>query len=368
MKIVIIAGESSGDLLAAKLCEQLQHQQSDLAISGIGGEAMRKAGVDTLHDISETAVLGIFEILRHYPRLRRILSNIKKHLNESRPELLILVDYPEFNLKLAAYAKSLGIKVMFYVSPQIWAWRTGRVKTIKQRVDLMAVLFPFELDFYLKENINTCLVRHPLLEEVDKYYKETTEDTFTVGIAPGSRRSEVKKLFPVMLKAAQMLYQDNPSLKFVVPMASGIAESMYKIPDSLELPVIFESKNFYSTIRQCDAVMIASGTATLQTALMGKAMVIAYKISPITYRLFGHLVKVKHISLANIMLNERVFTELLQARVTSENLRAEIQQLLNDKQRHSKMNHIRSELYQKLDAGCSSRELAQKALRLAANP
>ena len=367
MKIVIIAGESSGDLLGAKLCQQLHQQESNLAISGIGGEAMRRAGVDTLHDISETAVLGIFEILRHYPRLHRILSNLKQHLDVTRPDLLILVDYPEFNLKLAAYAKSLGIKVMFYVSPQIWAWRTGRVRIIRQRVDLMAVLFPFELDFYQRENIKACLVRHPLLEEVDKHYRENTENTFTVGIAPGSRKSEVKKLFPVMLKAAQILYRDNTSLKFLVPMASGFSQDMYNIPDNLELPITFEHGDFYSTISQCDAVMIASGTATLQTALMGRAMVIAYKISPITYRLFGHLVKVEHISLANIILNKRVFTELLQNKVTPENLYTEVKNLLNDKERKIKMNRIRSELYTKLDTGCSSKELAEKALSLAAS-
>ena len=183
MKIVISAGESSGDLLGAKLCEQLLQKDSSLALSGIGGEAMRRAGVDTLHDISETAVLGIFEILRHYPRLHRILSNLKRHLNVIRPDLLILVDYPEFNLKLAAYAKQLNIKVMFYVSPQVWAWRTGRIKAIKQRVDLMAVLFPFELDFYQKENINTCLVRHPLLEEVDKHRQAQQADTASCNIA-----------------------------------------------------------------------------------------------------------------------------------------------------------------------------------------
>lgn len=365
MNIVIIAGEASGDLLGAKLCEQLMLQDSRLSISGIGGQAMREAGVKTLHDVNETAVLGIFEILRHYPRLHKILSNLKQHLKKTDPELLILIDYPEFNLKLAAYAKTLGIKVMFYVSPQIWAWRTGRVRTIKQRVDLMAVLFPFELDFYKKENVNTCLVRHPLLKEVDKHYQENTYDTSTVGIAPGSRKSEVKKLFPVMLKTAHLLYRDNPSLKFVVPIASGFDQDMFDISEHPELPISFESGEFYSSIMKCDAVMIASGTATLQTGLLGKAMVIAYKISPITYKLFGHLVKVDHISLVNIILNKRVFTELLQNEASPENLYREIKKLLNDANRNTKMKEIRSELYQQLDNGCDSKELAIKALALA---
>lgn len=367
MNIVIIAGELSGDLLGAKLCEQLLLQDSSLSISGIGGQAMRDAGVNTLHDVSETAVLGIFEILRHYPRLHRILTNLKKHLKNSRPELLVLIDYPEFNLKLAAYAKTLGIKVMFYVSPQIWAWRTGRVKTIKQRVDLMAVLFPFELDFYQKANVDACLVRHPLLEEVDKLYQANTHDTLTIGIAPGSRKNEIKKLFPVMLKAAQLLHRQNPSFKFLVPIASGFDKAMFAIPENVDLPISFESGNFYTSIAKCDAVMIAAGTATLQTGLMGKAMVIAYKISPITYKLFGHLVKVDHISLVNIILNKRIFTELLQKDASPENLYREIAELMNDENRNIKMNEIRSELYKKLDNGCSSKELAIKALSLAAS-
>jgi len=229
------------------------------------------------------------------------------------------------------------------------------------------ILGAFYFYFYQKQNINTCLVRHPLIEEVDKQYEKHTEDAHTIGIAPGSRKSEVKKLFPVMLKAAQMLYNDDASLKFLVPMASGFTKEMYNLSDTLELPIKFEHSDFYSTIRQCDVVMIASGTATLQTGLMGKAMVIVYKISPITYRLFGHLVKVEHIGLANIMLDRRVFTELLQNKVTAKNLCAEIKKLLSDNERKIKMVQIRTELYNKLNAGCSSKELAEKALSLAAN-
>ncbi|MEM8843453.1 MAG: lipid-A-disaccharide synthase [Pseudomonadota bacterium] len=368
MEIVISAGESSGDILGGKLCEELRQLDKNISLSGIGGQAMRKAGVDTLHDVSETAVIGIYEVLKHYPRLHKILSNLKRHIQQTQPKLLILIDYPEFNLKLAAYAKSLNIKVMFYVSPQIWAWRTGRVKKIKQRVDLMAVLFPFELDFYRKENINSCLVRHPLLQEVEKYIPVNSLQMMTVALAPGSRKSEVKKLFPIMLKAAVLLHDENPSLRFIVPVAPGFNKSdLIKQLDNLNIPITFEESDFYSTIDKSDVVMIASGTASLQTALMGKAMVIVYKISPITYRLFGHMIKVKHISLANIILNKRVFTELLQKEVSPENLYEEIKMLLDDNQRQDKMNEVQTQLYNMLNQGCNSKELAEKAMQLAVN-
>ena len=365
MNIVIVAGEPSGDLLGGKLCKQLLLLNKDISISGIGGQNMRDAGVETLHDVSETAVLGIIEIMRHYPRLRRILSNLKQHLSNTQPSLLILIDYPEFNLKLAAYAKTLSIKVMFYVSPQIWAWRTGRVKKIKQRVDLMAVLFPFESKFYQRENINTCLVRHPLLEEIDKHYQEKTNETLTIGLAPGSRKSEVGKLFPIMLEAANLLFQENPSLKFVVPVSPGFDKSDLEQSNQYQIPITYEENDFYLSISKCDIVIIASGTASLQTALMGKAMIVTYKISPITYKLFGHMIKVKHISLANIILDKRVFTELIQSDVTSDNLYKEVKSLISDSERQSKMNRIRDELYNKLNQGCSSEELAKKALDLA---
>ena len=364
MNIVVSAGEASGDILGGKLCKELILLDEKIKISGIGGQHMREAGVDTLHDVSETAVIGIYEIIKHYPRLRKILSDIMQHIKKTRPKILILIDYPEFNLKLAAYAKSLNIKVMFFVSPQIWAWRTNRVKKIKRLVDLMAVLFPFELDFYQKENINSCLVRHPLLEDIEKF-QETAHEPLTIGLAPGSRKSEVKKLFPVMLEAANLLYQENSSIKFIVPVAPGInVKFLVEQSDNLKLPIKYEQENFCACISKCEVVMIASGTASLQTALLGKAMVIVYKISPITYKLFGHLVKVKYISLANIILDQRIFTELLQSDVTSENLYKETKKLLYDSQRQARMNEIRKKLYNKLDQGCSSKELAQKTLDL----
>ena len=368
MNIVIVAGEVSGDLLGGKLAKELYNTNKVTAISGIGGNSMRAANVHTIHDVSETSVVGITEVLKHYPRLRKILSNIKRHLKKTKPELVILIDYPEFNLKLARYAKALNIKVLFFVSPQVWAWRRGRVKKIKSCVDLMAVLFPFEVDFYTKANIPVCLVRHPLLQDIDKYFSENNNsEHITVGLAPGSRANEIKKLFPVMIQAAQLLRKEYPKLKFLTPVAPSVEVSTLNSHNTINLPIEYIKDNFYQTIAACDVVAISSGTATLQTALMGKAMVVIYKISPTTYKLFGHLIKVDHISLANIILKRRAYTELVQNNASAENLYQALKTLIEDDKTTAKMHSNRDELYRELDSGISSKELAEKAIALAGN-
>lgn len=370
MNIVIVAGEVSGDLLGGKLASELIKLNKDTTISGIGGQTMRDAGVDTLYDVSETSVVGIVEVLKHYPRLRSILSSLKKHLKTNKPNLLILIDYPEFNLKLAAYAKKLNIKVMFYVSPQVWAWRTGRVKKIKKCVDLMAVLFPFELDFYQKANVPVCLVRHPLLNDIDDIYHKnhiSTTKITTVGLLPGSRNNEIKKLLPVMIGAANLLRKRFPDIRFILPVAPGTDIDDLKAYNTYNLPISYQKGNFYGAVEQCQILAITSGTATLQSALMGKAMVVIYKISPMTYKLFGHMVNVEHICLANIILNRRAYTELIQNEANTETLFNSLAELITDKQINEKMIKNREEIHAKLNTGINSNELAERAMSLANN-
>lgn len=367
MDIVIIAGEVSGDLLGSKLADALKKLDKTITLSGIGGQSMRRAGVETLFDVGETSVIGIAEVVRHYPRLRRILSSIKKHIKRRRPDLLVLIDYPEFNLKLSYYAKQLGIKVMFYVSPQVWAWRTGRIKKIKKCIDLMAVLFPFELDFYQKENVPVCLVRHPLLDDIDATYTSSSTSSTqgtTLGLLPGSRNSEIKKLLPVMIEAANKLFKQDPTIKFILPVAPGINIDELKYYNSYNLPIRYQKGNFYGALKQCDIVSIASGTATLQAALMGKAMVVIYKISPITYKLFGHMVKVEHICLANIILNKRAYTELIQGSANADALATSLSEIINNHEIEQITLKNRAEIYAKLNSGINSKELAQRAIEL----
>ncbi len=367
MNIVIVAGEVSGDLLGGKLIRALNNNHDNLTISGIGGQTMRDAGMSTLYDVSETSVVGIVEIFKHYPRLRKILSQTKSHLKETNPSLLILIDYPEFNLKLASYAKSLGIKVLFYVSPQVWAWRTKRVKKIKACVDLMAVLFPFELDFYQKANIPTCLIRHPLLEDIDQHYQltNTIQAPYTIGLLPGSRKNEIKKLLPVMIEAGNNLRNRFANIQFILPIAQGVNTNQVKQHNIYNLPIQYQTDNFYDSIYQCDIIIAASGTATLQCSLMGKPMIVIYKISPITYKLFGHMINVAHICIANIILNRRAYPELLQENANAASLSEELNKLLDDKEIQNKSTANRNELYEKLNSGINSEQLAMKAIALA---
>lgn len=367
MNIVVVAGEVSGDLLAGKLVTELKNINNNLSISGIGGQTMRDAGVNTLFDVSETSVVGIAEVLKHYPRLHKILSTLKKHIKQTKPELLILVDYPEFNLKLARYAKKLNIKVMFYVSPQVWAWRTGRVEKIKTCVDLMAVLFPFELDFYQNADVPACLVKHPLIDDIDNAYQvieNSTKEITTIGMLPGSRENEIKKLLPVMMEAGHKLLQQYANIRFILPAAPGTNIHELKKYNKHNLPIDYQQDSFYQSLQQCQVLMIASGTATLQAALMGKAMVVIYKISPITYKLFGHMVKVKHICLANIILNRRAYKELIQDDANADNIFILLSELINDSQTITKMTNNREEIYDKLNTGKTSNELAKRALKL----
>ncbi len=366
----MVAGEASGDLLGGKLVRSLRKQNKQLTISGIGGNAMRTEGMQTLFDVSETSVVGIIEILKHYPKLRRILNTLKQHVAKTQPALLILIDYPEFNLKLAEYAKKQGIRVLFYVSPQVWAWRKGRAKKIRRCVDLMAVLFPFELDFYQQNKIAACLVRHPILSDIDKFDSTPSnsgQDKLRIGLLPGSRKSEIQRLFPIMQSAAKILYQNNKLLEFIVPIAPSINRTDLMKLRTADIPISFQEGNFYESISDCHVLAVASGTATLQAALMGKAMVITYKISPLTYHLFGHLVKVDHIGLANIILGKREFTELIQNDANAESLASELELLINDPRLEQRMLAIREKIRDKLNDGLNSDELAAQALTLASN-
>ena len=335
-------------------------------LAGIGGQTMRDAGMNTLFDVSETSVVGIVEILKHYPRLRKILSLTKSHIEAIRPSLLILIDYPEFNLKLASFAKAQGIKVLYYVSPQVWAWRTERVNKIKSCVDLMAVLFPFELKFYQEANVPACLVRHPLLEDIDQHYQVTQsiQEPFTIGLFPGSRKNEINKLLPIMIEAGNTLRNNYKNVKFILPVAQGVDRDQLKKYDFHNINLEFQHGNFYNSINQCDFIIAASGTATLQCALMGKPTIVIYKISPITYRLFGHMINVEHICIANIILNKRAYPELIQKDANARLIVKELHKIIEDKETLNNAQSTRDELYEKLNSGIDSEQLAKKAISL----
>ncbi len=358
-RIMIVAGEASGDLHAAKLVKSVLDKQPDCYFYGIGGADMRAAGVETLVDSSELAVVGIFEVLAHRKVIFGTLNRFRELLQNDPPDLLILTDYPDFNLRLAKTAKECGVKVLYYISPQVWAWRQGRVKTIRERVDMMAVVFPFEEEFYKKHHVPVRFVGHPLLGEVEASKPraellkdfDLDADRPVVGLFPGSRKSEIKRLLPVILESAQELKKQKPELQFILPIASTLDNSQFAEQiDKSKLNIKIIERRPYDAIEVSDAIITVSGTVTLEIALLETPMVIINKLSWLSYAIVSRMLKIDSIGLCNIVAGMNIVPELLQNDATVENITREINKILNDKDHASQMQHNLSKISKLLDS------------------
>ena len=298
---------------------------------------------------------------------------MRRELHERRPDMLILVDYPDFNLRLAKTAKELGIKVLYYISPQVWAWRQKRVYKIKELVDMMAVVFPFEVPFYEKAGVPVRFVGHPLVDEVGSdLTKEQAQREFglepqrpVLGLFPGSRRSEIKRLLPILLESATRVQESLPEVQFLLPRAYTLSEEFitpYLADTDLDITVV--PNRFYDVARACDTIVSASGTATLEIALMQVPLVVLYKIAPLSYHIISRLLKVKHIALCNIVADERVATELIQHDATPEKISRETLALLQDQAKADKMRERLETIREKLGGPGGSANVAKLALDL----
>jgi lipid-A-disaccharide synthase len=373
IKILFSAGESSGDQHAANMFLELKKQQPDIVGLGMGGAKMAQAGIDIRYDSANIAVIGVVEVIKHYAEIRRALKLMQHLVAAERPDLVVCVDYKEFNFKLARYAKQQGIKVLFYVSPQVWAWRPGRVKAYGKVIDMMAVIFPFETAYYDAEKVPVRYVGHPSVDKVHAQYSKDEDLTLfgldktkpIVGLLPGSRANEIKRLLPVMLAAAETVQARLPECRFILPQADSISDDLleqYIRRSSLDIIVVKHQP--YDVIQCCDAVMTTSGTATLEIALLNVPMVIAYKLSPITYCLGKWLVNTPFIGLPNIVLGKRIIKELIQHDATAENLSAEIIRILTDKAYADEMRENLSQVKRQLGQGGGSKNMAQLALEM----
>lgn len=338
--ILIVAGEASGDLHGAHLAKTLQELAPGATIAAMGGKALAGMGVTMLADAAKLAVVGIFEVLSHLGDIRAAMTVLERHLLEKRPDLLILIDYPDFNLLLARKAKRLGIPILYYISPQVWAWRSGRVKTIRRLVNRMAVILPFEQEFYARYGMVVDFVGHPLMDSVRTtmsredfcaHHQIPAENTL-VGLLPGSRRKELAAMLPAFLAAAQQLAAHHPNLTFLIPLAPTVSRAdldQCGLTDTrLDVRVIEENR--YDLMAACQAVMAASGTVTLELAILGIPMVVSYRVSGLTYALGRRLIKVPYAALVNLVANERVVEELLQEDATPEKISMAVGRLLDD--------------------------------------
>ena len=373
MRVMIIAGEASGDQHSAKLVEAVHAKNPDVEFYGIGGEHMRAAGVKTLVDSAEMAVVGLVEIWAHRKVIFGALAQMRELLKINPPDLLILTDYPEFNLRLAKTAKQLGIKVLFYISPQIWAWRQWRVKKIRNLVDMMAVIFPFEEAFYLKHHVPVRFVGHPLANEVHASADKNTlcqefgldPNKPVVGLFPGSRRSEVKRLAATLFETAQQLKQHDPDIQFLLPVASTLNKTIFNdyMTDNTPAINMIEGRS-YDVMQACDTIITVSGTVTLEIALIGTPLVIINRISPISYHLVKHLIKIDHIGLCNIVANKRVAPEFIQHDATVKNISKETIRILTDNTYRNTIREGLIEIRRKLESSEKVIDIADLTLEM----
>jgi lipid-A-disaccharide synthase len=370
-RIMIVAGEASGDIYGADLVRAAHVLNPGLHFFGIGGARMREAGVTTLVDSADIAVMGLVEVARHFGVISSAFLKLKKILQEDPPELLILIDYPGFNIRLAKAAKKAGVKVLYYISPKVWAWKAGRIKTIAAAASRMAVIFPFEVPLYEKARLPVSFVGHPMLDLVNvSMSREEAAASFgldpsrkIIGLFPGSRRSEIERILPAILSAAELLQKNSPDMQFVLPLASTLSED--DILPHLKrsgITAIITRHRIHDLIRGCDAIISVSGTVTLEIALVGTPMVIIYRLAPLTYQVAKRVVKIEHIGLCNIVAGRGLVKELIQEQANPEAISAEINAIISDAAYRTAMTAGLATIREKLGGGGAAARTASLAL------
>lgn len=343
---MIVTGESSGELYGALLAGAVKSLWPDVRVIGVGGERMRRAGIELFAGIS--SAFGFTEAVSAYKALRVTFKKTAGMLKEVRPDVVVLIDYPDFNFRVAAAAKTLGIPVLYYVSPQVWAWRKGRVKTMAGLADRMAVVLPFEEAIYRDSGIPCEFVGHPVMDEINalNLTKETAKELLgleksrpAIALLPGSRAIELRRLLPPMLEAVRTLKKDSPQYGFLMPLAPNldIGEFGGNIDAAEKAGVKVVRENALPALAASEAAVIASGTAALQAAFLERPMVVIYKASLGSYLIAKSVIKVKYINLVNIILDRPAVPELIQGRATADNILRELRPLLQDGARRKDM-------------------------------
>jgi lipid-A-disaccharide synthase len=372
-KILIVAGEASGDQHAARLVAAIKEELPQAEFLGVGGEALAAQGVRILCPASELAVVGLLEVAGRLPAVFKALKDIGRALKQERPQLVILVDFPDFNFWVARLAKYWGAPVMYYVSPQVWAWRTYRVRTIARLVDRMVVIFPFEADFYRQRGVLAEYVGHPLVETLPELPDRAVlleqwglaPRRFTLALLPGSRASEIERHLPAMLEAAALVKQAIPETQFVLPLAStapeGLVRGMVEKYNALGAAFRIIEGQSYSALSASHLAIVASGTATVEAALAATPTIIIYRLSPVTFAVGRLLVRVEHVGMANLLAGERLFPELLQHLFTPESLAREVLSLVKDRERLEVMRRGLARIVARLGGPGASRRAAKIA-------
>lgn len=365
-RILIIAGEASSDMHAASLIREIRLLDKDISFFGLGGEKMKEIGVDLHDNIVRLAFIGPGGLFKHYLQLKKIYNSLCRHLKQNPPDMAILIDYAEFNLRVAKKLKILSVPIIYYVSPQVWAWGLWRIKTIRHLVNKMLVFFKFEEALYKEHGVDVSFVGHPLLDMVkttiikeDIIKKLNIEkDARIVGLLPGSRISEIKNILPVMLESSKLLLKRSDlKIKFILPLAATIDKHFVKQmikKSGIDITVV--ENETYNAIAICDCAMVTSGTATLETALLNVPMAIIYKANFLTYILTKNLIKLPYIGLVNIVSGRGLVPEFLQYDATPDKIAGYIEKLLADEKLVNYLKQEFLELKNSLgDTGASKR-------------
>jgi lipid-A-disaccharide synthase len=337
--VLLVAGEASGDLHAASLLRALKERAPGLRVFGMGGTHCQSEGLEALADARDISVMGLVEVLPAIPRILGVMRRLVAEARVRKPDLAILVDLPDFNLRLARKLKAQGIPVVFYVSPTVWAWRKGRIKTIKKVVDVMLCIFPFEAPFYAREGVEALYVGNPTLDELGPAPTQAVAraalglnaDLPVLALLPGSRRGEIRRILPAMLQSARALLVERPGMQVVIPVAPTLdAQPLREEAARHGVVPIFIDGRAPEVVAASDAAIVASGTAVLEASLMLRPLVVVYRVAPLTYFIAKRMVKVAHVAIVNLLAGRLVVPELIQGAMTPARIVAEVRKLLDD--------------------------------------
>jgi lipid-A-disaccharide synthase len=331
-ELCVITGEASGDLHAAQAVRALRKLDPTLGVFGVGGSHLQEEGVELLYHVRDLAIVGLFNVIRHVPMYRRVMNSIEAEIERRRPGAVLLVDFPDFNLRLAKRLQRLDVPILYYISPQIWAWRKQRVRQIAATVDHMMVIFPFEEELFTTAGVPVTYVGHPLVEQLEAYVSDEVrpvpEGTVRVALLPGSRSMEVDALLPSMLQAVEQLRSDRQIEVFLIQASTISRERLEQVAGGRLDGVEIVDRNRAAALARADVALASSGTATLEAAILGVPMVVMYRLTALTYALARRLVDLDYFSLVNIVAGEEVVPELLQNEVRPDRIAEEVGKLL----------------------------------------
>lgn len=370
-RVMMIAGEASGDLHGSRVIRELKIRRPSVEVYGIGGDNMQREGMEVLYHSSSLSFMGFVEVIRHLSLIRAVEGRLEQILIERPPDVLVLIDFPGFNLRFAKKARQHGVKVLYYISPQVWAWHKGRVKKMRSLVDRMKVVFPFEVELYRKEGIDVEFVGHPLVESIqstmtrEEFCRSAGLDAGRriVGLFPGSRKQEIAEIFPTMMEAGEEL-QRTHSVQLAVGVASNLGSGELKRFIRRDSAIVLIENRTHELMQHSDAAIVTSGTATLETGWFGTPLVVVYRTSPVSFFIGRMLVDVANIGLVNIVAGKTVAPEFLQNKMTSENLVAAVGLILTDEAYRQAMKSDLSKIKEKLGPPGASARVAEGIIAL----